>query len=143
MIWCLNWIEFGNWWKKIVYFKKNCSQAWKSLTVLCFFWFHFNNLSSRCGLSWNRRRDRYNNCTIRTSKTRIAMTSVGICTNLKKNISHFSCFYGKIQLTYSLTITFDIVAVGWTFSLIDVWEKANTGLIYTNQIFSARCAITN
>lgn len=48
------------------------------------------------------------------------------------------CAYvGKTVWTYSLTITFDIVTVGWTFCLIDVWKNADTRLIHAHQILSA------
>lgn len=47
----------------------------------------------------------------------------------------------KSILTYSLTITLDIVTVGWAFCLIDVWKNTNTCLIHAHQILSAWRAI--
>lgn len=46
------------------------------------------------------------------------------------------------MLTYSLTITLDIVTVGWAFCLIDVWKNTDTCLIHAHQILSAWCSIT-
>lgn len=79
------------------------------------------------------------------------------CSRNHKSIDLYSCkpvkftnliaanFTEKIRTTntYSLTVAFDIVLIGWTFGLIDVRKNADACLIYANQIRTARCSVVN